>query len=81
MEKKKTFSKHGIGARVLSFLLAFAMVVTMGAFSQIGQIAAKADELQSPIVVKNADGTYDVTFYTDNSSATQMQVAGDITSW
>ena len=44
MEKKKTFSKHGIGARVLSFLLAFAMVVTMGAFSQIGQIAAKADE-------------------------------------
>lgn len=44
MEKKKTFSKHGIGARVLSFLLAFAMVVTMGAFSQIGQIAVKADE-------------------------------------
>ncbi len=81
MEKKKTFSKHGVGARVLSFLLAFAMVVTMGAFSQIGQIAAKADDLQSPIVVKNADGTYDVTFYTDNSSATQMQVAGDITNW
>ena len=81
MEKKKTFSKHGIGARVLSFLLAFAMVVTMGAFSQIGQIAAKADDLQSPIVVKNADGTYDVTFKTDNSSAAQMQVAGDITEW
>ncbi len=81
MEKKKIFSKHGVGARVLSFLLAFAMVVTMGAFSQIGQIAAKADDLQSPIVVKNADGTYDVTFYTDNSSATQIQVAGDITNW
>lgn len=43
--KRKLFRKeHGIAKRVFSFLLAFAMVVTMGAFSQLGGIVSvKAD--------------------------------------
>ncbi len=43
--KRKLFRKeHAIAKRVFSFLLAFAMVVTMGAFSQLGGIVSvKAD--------------------------------------
>lgn len=51
MEKKKSFSKHGIMARMMSFILAFAMVVTMGAFSQIGQIVVKADQTSMNVKV------------------------------
>ena len=30
----------------------------MGTFSQLGGVVAKAATVESPIVVKNADGTY-----------------------
>lgn len=44
MERKKKFfqQKHSIVERVLSFMLAFAMVLTMGSFTQLGKIVAEA---------------------------------------
>ncbi len=45
MEKKKRFfsKNHGMFQRILSCMLVFAMVVTMGTFSQLGGVVAKAE--------------------------------------
>lgn len=42
MKRKFFQTKHGLGARILSWFLAFAMIITMSAFSSMGTIVAEA---------------------------------------
>ncbi len=49
----------------------------MGTFSQLGGVVAKAATVESPIVVKNADGTYDVTFQYEDATANEVKLMGD----
>lgn len=88
MEKKKQFyqKQHTILNRAISYMLVFAMVFTMGAFSQLNGIIAKAAEgLTSPVIEQNEDGTYNVTFnYKDETGeAASVELMGNfpVTSW
>lgn len=57
MEKTKKFFRKTIVKRVLSFVLAFAMVLTMGAFSQLGGVVAKAEESAIRLYFELPEGT------------------------
>lgn len=88
MEKKKQFyqKQHTILNRAISYMLVFAMVFTMGAFSQLNGIIAKAAEgLTSPAIEQNEDGTYNVTFnYKDETGeAASVELMGTLpgASW
>ncbi len=57
MERAKKFFRKTMVKRVLSFVLAFAMVLTMGAFSQLGGIVAKAEENAIRLYFELPEGT------------------------
>lgn len=57
MERMKKIFHKSIVKRALSFMLAFAMVLTMGAFSQLGGIVAKADESTFKLYFQLPEGT------------------------
>ncbi|MCI8562110.1 MAG: type I pullulanase [Lachnospiraceae bacterium] len=88
MEKKKQFypKQHTMLNRAISYILVFAMVFTMGAFSQLnGVIAKAAEKLTSPVIEQNEDGTYNVTLnYKDETGeAASVELMGTLpgASW
>ena len=76
MERKKKFFRNTIVKRVLSFVLAFAMVLTMGAFSQLGGIVAKAEDGTFKLYFELPEGT-SAENWAVNAWGTDLTVTGN----
>ena len=77
MKREKISRNHGLFKRVLSFVLAFAMIVTMGSFSSLGSLVVQAAQTSYKLYFELPEGT-EVTDWAVNAwEASALTVEGD----